>query len=276
YDWIIANTYEKNLTAQGGQFTNDYIDDTGWWALAWIRAYDLTHDSRYLKTAQFDADYMWSYHDGVCGGGLYWNTSKGYKNAVTNELFIKVAAELGKRVPGSAYLDQSVQTWKWFQGSGMINGQNLINDGLDLATCQNNQQTTWTYNQGVILGGLRDLAVATGDRGYLTQARTLAGASTTSTFLNPNGVLTEPCEANGCGGDGPTFKGVYVRNLGELNASLTGRPYQDYLVRQATTAWLKDRNDYNQYGVHWAGPIADISGATQASAVDAEVAPLQH
>jgi hypothetical protein len=30
----IANTYTKNLTAGNGNFTNTYIDDTGYWALA--------------------------------------------------------------------------------------------------------------------------------------------------------------------------------------------------------------------------------------------------
>ncbi len=275
YDWIIANTYEKNVNAQGGQFTNDFIDDTGWWALAWIRAYDLTHDPRYLQTAEHDAAYMASYSDNTCGGGVWWNTSKNYKNAVTNELFIKVTAELATRATdGASYLTQSVNTWKWLQASGMINSQNLINDGLDFTTCKNNAGTTWSYNQGVILGGLNDLYLATGQDSYLTEATTLANASTSSTFLNPNGVLTEPCEAAGCGGDGPTFKGVYVRNLGELDATLHAHPYQPYLIRQGTSAWQHDRNAYNQYGVHWAGPIADISAATQGSALDAEVAAL--
>lgn len=276
YDWVIANTYDKNLTAQGGNFTNDFVDDTGWWALAWIRAYDLTHDKRYLQTATVDADYMWSFHDNTCGGGVWWNTSKNYKNAVTNELFIKVSAELHNRIPGdTSYLAESVSTWQWFQASGMINAQHLINDGLDTATCKNNGQTTWTYNQGVILGGLGDLYKASHDRTYLSQATALADASTRSTFLNPGGVLTEPCEANGCGGDGPTFKGVYVRNLGELNATVNSPSYMTYLKRQARTAWLHDRNAFNQYGVHWAGPIVAISAATQGSALDAEVAALR-
>ncbi|HEX3814192.1 MAG TPA: glycoside hydrolase family 76 protein [Mycobacteriales bacterium] len=273
YDWIIANTYEKNLTAQAGNFTNDYIDDTGWWALAWIRAYDLTHDKRYLQTAQVDVDYMWSYHDSTCGGGLWWSTAKTYKNAVTNELFIKASAELHNRIHGdTTYLDRSVSNWKWFQASGMINSDHMINDGLDNTTCKNNNGTTWSYNQGVILGGLNDLYAATHDHGYLTQAKALADASTRSTVLNPKGVLTEPCEATDCGGDGPTFKGVYVRNLGELNKTLKSSSYQSYLQRQGGVAWLRDRNPYNQYGVHWAGPVASISAATQASAVDAQVA----
>ena len=50
--------------------------------------------------------------------------------------------------------------WSWFKGSGMINGSNLVNDGLT-ARCDNNHGTTWTYNQGVILAGLSQLYRAT-------------------------------------------------------------------------------------------------------------------
>ncbi|MFD2082380.1 Glycosyl hydrolase family 76 [Actinopolymorpha cephalotaxi] len=275
YDWIIANTYDKNLHAQHGNFTNDYIDDTGWWALAWIRAYDLTGQQRYLDTAKFDVDYMWSTHDDVCGGGVVWNVNQRYKNAVTNELFVKAAASLHNRIPGDTqYLDRALNIWQWFRASGMINADNLINDGLNGTTCQNNGGTTWTYNQGIVLGALTELAAATKDTSYLAQARVLADASTGSEYLNPGGVLTEPCEPNGCGGDGPTFKGVYVRNLGELNAVLRGRPYQRYLQRQATASYLRDRNRFDQYGVHWAGPIESISAATQQSATEAQIAPL--
>lgn len=273
---VLANTYDKNKTAQAGNFTNDYIDDTGWWALAWTRAYDLTGEQRYLDTAKYDVDYMWSYHDNHCGGGVYWNTSKNYKNAVTNELFIKASAEMHARIPGDTdYLARSTGVWQWLRASGMINGQHLVNDGLDNTTCKNNNGITWSYNQGVILGGLTDLYASTGDTAYLTSAETLADASTRSRYLNPGGVLTEPCEAGGCGGDGTTFKGVYVRNLGELAAVATGRPYRAYLIRQASVARTHDRNVFNQYGVHWAGPVESLSAATQQSAVDAQVAPLR-
>ena len=66
-----------------------------------------------------------------------------------------------------------------------------------------------------------ELARATGDDSYLTAAGRLADASTRDAAIIKNGVLTEPCEAGGgnCGADGPSFKGAYIRGLGELNAA---------------------------------------------------------
>ncbi len=71
YVWLLENTYTKKRNAAQGNFINDFTDDTGWWALAWIRAYDLTGDNRYLNTARRGVDFMWSNHDDVCGGGLW-------------------------------------------------------------------------------------------------------------------------------------------------------------------------------------------------------------
>lgn len=275
-NWIIDNTYKLNLDAQDGNFTNEYIDDTGWWALAWIRAYDLTGKKKYLETAAYDVDYMWSTHSDVCGGGVLWNRNKTYKNAVTNELMIKAAASLHNRMKGDQkYLAMATENWDWMMSSGMINSDNMINDGLT-DDCANNGQTTWTYNQGIILGAAVELAEATGDDGYLTRAAELADASTKAPAIVKDGVLTEPCEANGgdCGADGPSFKGAYVRGLGELNAALKDRPYQDFLDTQAQTAYAKDRTASDLYGVHWAGPISPITAATQHSAVEALIAPL--
>ena len=94
YVWVVENTFTKKQFAARGDFINDFTDDTGWWALAWISAYDLTGDARYLQTARRDVDFMWGNHDDVCGGGLWWTVNRGYKNAISNELFVQAAAEL--------------------------------------------------------------------------------------------------------------------------------------------------------------------------------------
>ncbi|WP_051950938.1 glycoside hydrolase family 76 protein [Actinacidiphila yeochonensis] len=266
YEYAIADTYNANLGAQDGNFTNEYLDDTGWWGLAWVDAYDLTGDSRYLATARTDADHMWANWNSTCGGGVRWNTGGEYKNAVTNELFLELDAALHNRISGdTTYLNRAQQEWSWFSASGMINSSHMINDGLSDA-CVNNGQTTWTYNQGVILGGLTELYKATGDSSLLTTARTLAGASTVG--LESNGVLREPGEGDSCTGDGPSFKGAYVRGLGRLNSQLSDHPYSSTLSAWAASAYANDRDALDQYGPHWAGGAGSSDYGCQQSVLD--------
>lgn len=143
-----------------GEFRADSTDDTGWWALAMVRMFDLTNDQSYLNISVLDEAYMYKYWTNkTCGGGIYVDIKKKtYKNAIANELYIKLTASLHNRIDGdTAYLAKAETAWSWFAASGMANGANLINDGLASdrnGHCFNNKLPVWTYNQGVILGAL--------------------------------------------------------------------------------------------------------------------------
>ena len=101
----------------------------------------------------------------------------------------------------------------------MINGKGLINDGLGQGhadklqgmACTNNGRTTWTYNQGVVLGGLAELSAANHDPALEAAAQKIATAAITQ-LVDENGILHDPCEPK-CGADGVQFKGIFVRNL---------------------------------------------------------------
>lgn len=88
---VIATTFTAAQRQHAG-FVNDYYDDNGWWALAWVTAFDVTRDSRYLDMAQAIFARNAAAWTGACGGGLIWNTTSTYKNAITNELFLTLAA----------------------------------------------------------------------------------------------------------------------------------------------------------------------------------------
>lgn len=78
YEFAINNTFElnKDLNEFGGyNFTSDSIDDSLWWGLAWVKAFDLTGDQKYLTMAATIADYCYQFHDDVCGGGTCRKTT---------------------------------------------------------------------------------------------------------------------------------------------------------------------------------------------------------
>ena len=273
YRGIIPTTFRAaQRRYRGGRpgFINKFFDDNGWWALAWVDAYDLTGDQRYLDAAQAifaRNQYGW---DEVCGGGLWWNTDRRYKNAITNELFLTLAARLAQRASDERahreYLDWARRTWDWVRASGLIGPGGLVNDGLT-AGCANNGGTTWTYNQGVVLGGLAALCELTGDQGYRRAGEHIADAAL-ARLAGPTGILAEPCEPSGCDGDQTQFKGIFVRYLHDLQR-LGGKPaHRAFILANADSAWHRARDSGDQFGLRWAGPFDKADASRQSSAVE--------
>ncbi|KAK7920102.1 hypothetical protein PG985_008124 [Apiospora marii] len=268
----------------GGDFRADSTDDTGWWALALLRMYELTGNSTYLDIAKDDETYIYQYwKPDTCKGGIIWDIeTQSYKGAISNELYLELAATLHNLIQGDTfYLNRSLNQWQWFNGSGMINSQWLINDGLlgppgnDSSVCPNNSDRVWTYNQGVVLGGLVELNKATGDQSYLDTATKIADAVINSATLSPSGVLTEDCDKpESCDINGFAFKGIFMNRLAKLNKALSGSPYSDYIRANEQTAYSTARNGSDFYGGYWQKPFDGRDLGKQLSGVQLLIATL--
>ncbi|KAL2136745.1 hypothetical protein VTI74DRAFT_1786 [Chaetomium olivicolor] len=281
---LVTSNYRLQPMDKRGfsEFINDFYDDEGWWALALIRSWDVTRQQRYLDMAERIFEDMQNGTDTICGGGIWWSKERAYKNAIANELYLSVAASLANRVPSrkQQYTKIAKDEWTWFKNSGMINGDHLINDGLRInadGTCVNNGMTTWSYNQGVVLGGLVELAKVTGDASCLSEAIAIGKAAVTR-LSDENGIIHEAgrCEPN-CGSDGSQFKGIFVRNLRYLHRAAPQDVFKTAIQRNANSIWAHDRNDQNQLGIAWSGPpdLGDgPTASTHSSAMDVIVAAM--
>lgn len=274
YENVLAGTLKNGQTVHVGghaihpDFINKFYDDEGWWALAWIKAYDVTKEQKYLKAANVLFEDMTGGWDSTCGGGVWWSKDRKYKNAIPNELFLSVAAKLANRTEGKArekYLEWAKREWAWFDASGMINGESLINDGLT-SDCRNNKRTTWTYNQGVILGGLADLSQAEKNLQLLSRANAIALAAITK-LTDDNGVLHDPVEPVCKGGDTVQFKGIFVRNLIELQMASPHDEYLKFLATNASAVWNQARLDGQGFSCSWSGPAEDRGAGATTSAL---------
>jgi predicted alpha-1,6-mannanase (GH76 family) len=287
HEHVIERTFRQAPHRNSG-FVNKFFDDNFWWALAWADAYDLTGESRYLDAAKAIFAHNLSGWDDTCRGGLWWNEDRKYKNAITNELLLTLAARLHQRTqgsregaPGEEYLTWALRSWEWLYGSGMIGPSGLVNDGLT-AACANNGGPTWTYNQGVILGGLAALHAITGDAAYLRQGETIADA-TLATLTIPPGILAEPtelAEVQGPGtggraldGDQTQFKGIFARYLHDFSRS-PGLPadksatYRAFILANADSVWSNAGNERHQFGARWGGPFDTADASRQSSALE--------
>jgi len=274
YLYLIGNTFDRNADGESinpnEDFLNELYDDEGWWALAWIKAYDLTGERRYLEMAQTIFDDIAGGWDEVCGGGVWWSKERHYKNAITNELFLSIAARLHQRTSadgeGTVYLEWAEREWEWFSASGMINDSSLVNDGLS-DDCGNNGQTAWSYNQGVILGGLVDMFQITGDDSFLSQAEAIATAAMQE-LVTADGILTDPCEPD-CDDNGAQFKGIFMRNLSYLDETAPGPEYQDFIRRNADSIFARATSDAGEIGLMWYAPFDRADPIRQSSGLDA-------
>lgn len=260
------------ITETATGWLNEFYDDEGWWALAWLRVHDLTGQNTWLSgSIDIFNDMVSTGYNATCGG-LYWKKDKKSNNAIENELFLALAAGLANRIPEQKeyYQEWAVNHWNWFNSTGLINSNNNIVDGLNITTCKP-EGAMFTYNQGVIVGGLIELYKLTSTEAYLDKACAIADAGI-KLHTNTDGILQEVGEANGQvpGGDGIQFKGVFMRNVYYLWDQTRETKYSDFFKKNANSIWNNARNG-SLLGPEYTGPYATADARSQSSALDALV-----
>jgi len=148
------------------------------------------------------------------------------------------------RAHDRAFLESAIDAYDWLKNSNMMNSQGLYVDGFHIrdygvngtigtGKCDERNEMVYTYNQGVLLSGLRSLWESTGNLTYLEDGHHLVrnvlratgwdaetgrpasdGSPTQWRGLGRNGVLEELCDARGaCNQNGQTFKGIFFHHL---------------------------------------------------------------
>lgn len=223
--------------------------------------------------------------ENLCGGGMIWSPYLApYKNAITNELYIsasigmylyfpvdpidapfvansdlKGGQSLRRNPHNYAHLKAAVDGYDWLKSSNMTGNGGLYADGFHISgwqstsspgsrKCDELNTMVYTYNQGVILSGLRGLWVATLSPVYLQDGYELiekvlqaTGWPHTSSQqwkgLGRGGVLEETCDASAtCSQDGQTFKGIFFHHLAEFCRPL--QPQEEQFLAGSTHSRL--------------------------------------
>jgi predicted alpha-1,6-mannanase (GH76 family) len=267
YLYVVNKVYETNKAKDN--FISASYDFNALWAIAWIKAYDLIGDRRYLETAKTIADDLdASAWNETCGGGITTSKTLPLKQAAANGLYIQLMTMLHNRISSDVrYMGLALKGWSWFLTSGMINSQNLLNNGLN-DKCKNDGLPTWSHTQGIFLAAALELFNAEGNRAYLEKARDIA--LTTIKALGTTGVLREandkacgPCISNE-----RAFKGLFVRNLRDLHLVLRDPTIASFLEGNINTLWNSSRSSSDLLGFHWQGPFDSGDYARQTAGVD--------
>ena len=253
-------------------YINDYYDDEGWWALAWLDAWEYTGEQRYLDMANIifaDITTGWS-ND----GGLYWKKGLTYRGSISNGLAMTLATRLHmagtKNVNGKSALKWATTIWDWMKASNLLDSNGNIQDGVRTVNGEDSiTENVWTYNQGVVLTGLVNLYKITGKETNLKSAENIAEA-TLNRMTNDNLILVEfLCEPDNCDSDAKQFKGVFMRHLMYLNQHSPKKEYEFFILKNIESIWTNSM----LYGTVSPGTIWDkpseANAATVSSALDA-------
>ncbi|MGB5499205.1 MAG: glycoside hydrolase family 76 protein [Maribacter sp.] len=270
-EFKVAGTTEKGAWICKN-YINDFYDDEGWWALAWLDAWEYTGEQRYLDMANIifeDITLGWSEK-----GGLYWKKGLNYRGSISNGLTLTLATRLHlsgtKDVNGRSALNWATTIWEWMLKSNLLDANGNIQDGVrNIKGEEAISKNVWTYNQGVVLTGLVNLYKITGGETYLKSAESIVEA-TLNHLTNDNLILVELlCEPDDCNADAKQFKGVFMRHLMYLNQHHPKKEYEFFIRKNIASIWTQSMI-YGTIspGVTW-DRLSEANAATVSSALDA-------
>ncbi len=241
YKTYIENWFVGVKARNGNTWNNEFYDDMEWIALALLRAYKATNDTKY-KDATLE---LWGYikngWNDNAGGGIAWRKSQEWsKNACSNGPAAILAARLYQEFNNEEDKQWALDIYNWLKSTLVNLNTGAVWDNIDSRDGIIKKDWIFTYNQGTYIGAAVELYKIFNERSYLNDAK-LAADYTMSSLVN-NAVL----KSEGTG-DGGLFKGIFVRYFTQLviqdrlNES-DKRRYLQFIKFNAETLWNEGTN----------------------------------
>jgi predicted alpha-1,6-mannanase (GH76 family) len=255
--------FEGVRVKNGNTFRNDYYDDMEWNALAILRAYQATGDSRYRDAALEIWEYIKTGWNDNAGGGITWVKGQEYsKNACSNGPACILAARLYREFGDEENRTWAFKIYNWEKSTLFNAGNGMVYDNINSETGETNRNWIFTYNQGTFIGSAVELYKISGERSYLNDA-VLAADYTTGSLVD-NAVL----KGEGTG-DGGLFKGIFIRYFAELIQqdrldAASKKRYLQFLRHNAETLWTEGTTPSTLlFGPNWRTPPGATTGLTE-------------
>jgi predicted alpha-1,6-mannanase (GH76 family) len=233
--------FEGVRIKNGNTFRNDYYDDMEWNALAILRAYKATNDTKYKDAALQIWEYIKTGWNSHAGGGICWAKGHEYtKNACSNGPACILAARLYQEFGDADNKEWALKIYNW-EKSTLFNSDNgMVYDNINSQTGEIKSNWIFTYNQGTFIGSAVELYRISGEKSYLNDA-VLAADYTTNKLVNDSVLKSEG------GGDGGLFKGIFVRYFVDLIQqdkldAATKKRYVQFVKYNAETLWSRGTN----------------------------------
>ncbi|MFD2613400.1 glycoside hydrolase family 76 protein [Paenibacillus gansuensis] len=266
YRTMIDDIYTGFNNKYPNMMDNAFNDDLGWWALACMRAYEITGTAEYRNRASFLFDQIYNFYDSTYGGGIWWKRdgSSPQKNIATNAPMVMTAMKLKKATNDANYLTKATTIYNWMK-SRLVSGSK-INDHVEGSGSGTVIDWDFTYNYGTFMGAALALYQDTGTASYLTDANNAANYGISKLTLS-NTLMYEGEN------DGGGFKMLFARNLNNLRKQTNNSTYLNFLQQNATQAFNHRRTSDNVIGSDWTAPTG--SGYIQSLAAAAGASILQ-
>lgn len=237
-----APGYQAYVT--GEKRDTRFYDDNQWVAIAYLDAYNRTHQSLYLDKAKEIERFMMTGFDTLSGGGLYWEEDhKKSKNTCSNGPAVLIQLQLFKITKQQSYLDTALLLYQWtnkhLQAPSGLYYDNIKIPSLELGPA------LYTYNTGTMLQSNVLLYEITRNKEYLDEAERIAGAA--KAHFYKDGKLP----------DNYWFNAVLLRGVIELYKADKSKAQLQYFVDDAERIWNEERDQNNLLGRKKAKSLID-------------------
>jgi len=201
-----------------GGWGNAYYDDMAWLGLALQRA-DSVAGVRHPAALAVLTSRLHNAWSDEAGGGVPWRRGDVFRNVPANGPAAILFARTGD-------VARAVATADWIDAQLLDPRSGLVMDGLRPGGVL--ETTTYTYNQGLVLGAETELARLTGAPRHTQRVHRMVAA--VAQHLSHDGVL----HTHG-GGDGGLFTGILARYLALVATVLPGDAEADVQTRTTAT-----------------------------------------